>query len=92
MTLDSIDPLEWAKLGAATDDYVQRSGALLDRCAALLCSDPPPGAAPLELDASMTRVGEHCARKSFFFCHLSSLLLFQQGLCARTRSLRNVSL
>lgn len=62
MTLDSIDPLEWAKLEAATDDYVHRSGELLDRCAALLCNGPPPGAAPLEQHASMTRIGEHFSR------------------------------
>lgn len=58
MTLDSIDPLEWAKLEAATDDYVHRSGDLLDSCAALLCSGPPPGAAPQDPEPTMTRIGE----------------------------------
>lgn len=58
MDLDSIEPLEWANLEAATDDFIERSQSQLDACAALLSSGHPHGTPLVKQETHMSRIGE----------------------------------
>jgi hypothetical protein len=57
MELDEIDPEEWAKLEAATDEYIFHMDAQMDAAAKALCARLPPPSHQQHRDFSAERLG-----------------------------------